>query len=96
VGDAEPRKSPQKAARKILLRLTMPPDGVNEDWELLALAVRYHRGAEPAPRTVLFHGFVRRQNNVARLAGFLRVARALRKCGVATGAGFRVENPWTP
>ena len=31
------------------------------------------------------------QNNVRALAGVLRLARALRKCGVASGAGLRAE-----
>jgi CHAD domain-containing protein len=92
VGDAEPRKSPQKAARKFLLRLTVPPGWSNEDWELLALAVRYLRGAEPRAKDGPFSKLsAERQNNVRALAGVLRVARALRKCGVATGAGFRAE-----
>jgi CHAD domain-containing protein len=92
VGDVEPRKSPQKAARKFLLGLTVPPGWSNEDWELLALAVRYHRGAEPRAKDKSFSKLsAERQNNVRALAGVLRVARALRKCGVAMGAGFRAE-----
>jgi hypothetical protein len=92
VGDVEPRKSPQKAARKFLLGLTVPPGWSNEDWELLALAVRYHRGSEPRAKDGPFSRLsADRQNNVRALAGVLRVARALRKCGVATGAGFRAE-----
>src|SRR5229473_1526193 len=47
VGNAGAGKSPQKAARKFLLGLAIPSGWSNEDWELLALAVRYHRGAEP-------------------------------------------------
>src|SRR5437660_6414236 len=47
IGDADTRKSPQKAARKFLLGVAVPPGCSNEDWELLALAVRYHRGTEP-------------------------------------------------
>src|SRR5712692_3252892 len=92
VGDAEAGKSPQKAARKFLLGLAIPPGWGNEDWELLALAVRYHRGAEPRAKDGPFSRLAaEQQNSVRTLAGVLRLARALRKCGVATGAGFRAE-----
>jgi CHAD domain-containing protein len=92
VGDADAGKSPQKAARKFLLGLAVPPGWSNEDWELLALAVRYHRGAEPRPKDGPFSKLsVAQQNSVRALAGVLRLARTLRKCGVATGAGLRAE-----
>jgi len=90
VGDAG--KSPQRAARKFLLGLTIPPGWSNEDWELLAVAVRYHRGAEPRAKNSPFSKFsAEQQNSVRVLAGVLRLARALRKCGVASGAGLRAE-----
>ena len=92
VGDAEAGKSPQKAARKFLLGLTIPPGWSNQDWELLALAVRYHRGAEPRAKDGPFSKLsAEQQNSVRALAGILRLARALRKCGVASGAGLRAE-----
>src|SRR6266704_238906 len=92
VGDADAHKSPQKAARKFLLGLPVPPGWSNEDWELLALAVRYHRGAEPRAKDGPFSKLsAEQQNSVRALAGVLRLARALRKCGVASGAGFRAE-----
>jgi len=92
VGDGEARKSPQKSARKFLLGLTIPPGWSNEDWVLLATAVRYHRGAEPRAKNGPFSKLsAERQNNVRALAGVLRLAHALRKCGVATGAGLRAE-----
>ncbi len=92
VGDADAGKSPQKAARKFLLGLTIPPAWSNEDWELLALAVRYHRGAEPRAKNGSFSKLsAEQQNSVRALAGVLRLARALRKCGVANGAGLRAE-----
>ena len=92
VGGADAGKSPQKAARKFLLGLTIPPAWSNEDWELLALAVRYHRGAEPRVKNGSFSKLsAERQNSVRALAGVLRLARALRKCGVANGAGLRAE-----
>jgi CHAD domain-containing protein len=92
VGDAEAGKAPQKAARKLLLGLAIPPGWSNEDWELLALAVRYHRGPEPRAKDGPFSKLAAEQhNNVRALAGVLRLARALRKRGVATGAGLRAE-----
>jgi CHAD domain-containing protein len=92
VGDANAGKSPQKAARKFLLGLTIPQGWSNEDWELLALAVRYHRGAEPRAKNGSFSKLSsEQQNSVRALAGVLRLARAFRKCGVASGAGLRAE-----
>ena len=92
VGDADAGKSPQKAARKFLLGLTIPPGWSTEDWELLAIAVRYHRGAEPRAKDGPFFKLsAEQQNGVRALAGVLRLARALRKCGLATGAGLRAE-----
>jgi CHAD domain-containing protein len=92
VGDADAGKSPQRAARKFLLGLTIPPGWSNEDWELLALAVRYHRGAEPRAKDGPFSKLsAEQQNRVRALAGVLRLSRALRKCGVASGAGIRAE-----
>jgi CHAD domain-containing protein len=92
VGGAHAGKSPQKAARKFLLGLTIPPGWNNEEWELLTLAVRYHRGPEPRAKDGPFSKLsAEQQNRVRALAGVLRLARALRKCGVATGAGLRAE-----
>jgi len=92
VGDADTGKPPQKAARKFLLGLPVPPGWSGEDWELLALAVRYHRGPEPRVKDGHFSKLsAQQQNSVRALAGVLRLARALRKCGVGTGAGFRAE-----
>lgn len=92
VGDAHAEKSPQKAARKFLLGLTLPPGWNNEEWESLALAVRYHRGAEPREEDGPFSKLsAEQQRNVRALAGILRLARALRKCGAANGSGLRAE-----
>ena len=92
IGDAEGGKSPQKAARKFLLGLVVPPGWSNEDWEVLAFAIRYHRGSEPKPDDGPFSKLsAQQQNKVRALAGVLRLARALRKCGVTSGAGLRAE-----
>ena len=92
VGAADAGKSPQKRARKFLLRLAVPPGWSNEEWELLATAVRYHRGAEPKPKSGPFSRLsAEQQNNIRALAGVLRFALVLRKCGIESGAGLRAE-----
>jgi CHAD domain-containing protein len=92
VAAADARKSPQKGARKFLLGLAIPPGWTNEEWELLASAVRYHRGAEPRAKSGPFSKLsAEQQKKVQVLAGVLRLARALRKCGVESGAGLRAE-----
>jgi len=92
VGDAETEKSPQKAARRFLLDLPLPPGWSNEEWELLATVVRYHRGAEPSEKSGRFSKLsAQEKSRVRALAGVLRLARALRKCGVESGAGIRAE-----
>ncbi len=92
IGEADANRAPQKAARKFLLGLTVPPGWSNEEWEVLAFVVRYHRGAEPKAKSRAFSKLsVNQQSNVRALAGVLRIARTLRKCGVESGAGLRVE-----
>ena len=92
VGAADARKSPQKNASKFLLGLALPPGWTNEDWELLASVVRYHRGAEPRAKSGAFSKLsTDQQKRVQVLAGVLRFARSLRKCGLQSGAGFRAE-----
>ena len=92
VGAVNANRSPQKAARKFLLSLPVPPGWTQQEWDLLANTVRYHRGAEPKVKSGAFSKLsVDQQNNVQALAGVLRFARALRKCGVESGAGIRAE-----
>ena len=85
-------KSVQKAARKFVRGLPLPPGWSNEEWELLATVVRYHRGAEPSKKKGIFSKLsVEQQNCVRALTGVLRLALALRKSGVESGAGLRAE-----
>jgi len=92
VGRADSDKSPQKAARKFILDLPTPPGWTHEEWDLLATVVRYHRGPEPSAHGGHFSRFAAaQQQRVRGLAGVLRLARALRKSGVQTGAGIRAE-----
>lgn len=91
-GTANTEKSAQKAARKFILELPLPPAWSNEEWELLATVVRYHRGAEPTKKKGSFARLsAEQQNRVRALTGILRLALALRKCGVESGAGLRAE-----
>jgi len=85
-------KPPIKAARRFLLERPAPPSWTHKEWELLAWAVRYHRGTEPKTAN---NGFAAlhedQQANVRALAGVIRLARGLRKCNIERTSGFRVE-----
>ena len=91
-GRANPNKASQKAARRFVLGLALPPGWKNEEWELLATVLRYHRGPEPSEKRGPFSKLSSEEKNWVRaVAGVLRLARALRKCGVESGVGVRVE-----
>jgi CHAD domain-containing protein len=84
--------SPQKAALRFLRELALPPSWTFEEWELVAWTVRYHRGVEPTAERGAFAKLSEdEQKNVRALAGVLRVARALRKCGVDSCEGMHAE-----
>jgi len=84
--------APQKAARKFLRGMTLPPGWTEANWELMANVVRYHRGALPQTGEKAFARFSpEEQKVICLLAGVLRMARVLRKCGVQSSAGMRVE-----
>ncbi len=86
------RKAANKDARKFLAELPSPPGWNLEDWHLLALIVRYHRGAAPSAdrgRFAKLEGSP--QSKLLVAAGVLRIARALRKAGVQPGAKVRIE-----
>lgn len=85
-------KSPQKAAHKFLRSLTPPPGFSSADWSVLLATVRYHRGPEPQNKSSVFAKLpADRQPTVRALAGTLRLAHALRKCGIDTAAHFRAD-----
>jgi CHAD domain-containing protein len=92
IGDAVDAPAHNKAAQRFLRDLPLPPSWTFEEWELLARTIRYHRGAEPtADRGSFSRLHEEEQKNVRALAGVLRLARALRKCGVDSCAGMRAE-----
>ncbi len=84
--------SPQKARRQFLLDRPVPPSWTPKEWELLAWTVRYDRGAEPKLKNNAFARLREEQQmNVRALAGVIRVARGLRKCGIENCTGLRAE-----
>jgi CHAD domain-containing protein len=92
IGTGFSTKSPERAARKFLRKLPLPVGWTEAEWELLGMVVRYHRGKEPQAKA---KGFARltkeEQQAVCGMAGVLRLARVLRKCGVESSKSLRVE-----
>jgi exopolyphosphatase/pppGpp-phosphohydrolase len=87
------KKHPRKAARKFLLGMKVPPRWTREDWELVAWAVRFHRGTEPTVNDVKFARLsASQQENIRVLAGVIRLGRVLHKSGVDSPTGFKIEN----
>ena len=92
IGAALDSSPPQKAARQFLRDMALPAGWSTEEWELLATVVRYHRGVQPKPKHKAFAKLTEMdQKRVAVIAGALRLARVLRKCGVESTVGLRVE-----
>jgi hypothetical protein len=90
---ANDRKHPRKAAKKYLSQMDVPPRWNRDDWELVAWAVRFHRGAEPAADDPEFGKLTEaRQQHVRVVAGIVRLARVLHKSGIESTKGFKVEN----
>jgi CHAD domain-containing protein len=84
--------APQKAARKYLRGMALPPGWTQTEWEIMANVVRYHRGELPQPKEKSFARLTpEEQQIVCMLAGVLRMARVLRKCAVESAMGMRVE-----
>ncbi|MGB2665139.1 MAG: CHAD domain-containing protein [Candidatus Acidiferrum sp.] len=92
IGAGLDSKSPQKAARKYLKSMVLPPGWTETEWEIMANIVRYHRGALPDQRQKSFARFKpEEQKTISLLAGILRLARAISKSGVSLTKGLRVE-----
>jgi CHAD domain-containing protein len=91
VGSAGGRNLSQKAVRKFLLGLTIPPNWTSEQWDLMTWAVRFHRGPEPRQKNGFAKLSEEQQTAVRGLAGVLRLARALRKSGLESAVGLRCE-----
>src|SRR6185369_8472744 len=70
IGDAVRAPSHRKAAQRFLRELPLPPSWTFEEWDLLALTIRYHRGAEPtADRGAFGRLHEDEQKNIRALAG---------------------------
>ena len=83
---------PEKAARDFLRDLPAPAGWSDAEWALVVNVVRYHRGEQPNADHKSFARLTQEeQHAVCALAGVLRLARALRKCGCETPVGLRVE-----
>ena len=81
----------QKAVRKYLLGLTIPPNWTSEEWNSMAWAIRFHRGPEPKQKNGFAKLSEEQQLTVRALAGVLRLARSLRKSGLESAVGLRCE-----
>jgi len=82
----------RKELSRFLLKSPVPPGWTGEEWEVLALTLRYHRGAEPKAKAGGWSKLTEEQQQQLRAwAGVLRLARGLRKSGVEGGTGFRAE-----
>jgi CHAD domain-containing protein len=90
-GTVENRLLSQKAVRKSLLSLTVPPNWTPDEWDLMAWAVRFHRGPEPKQKNGFAKLSEEHQTTVRALAGVLRLARILKKSGLETAVGLRCE-----
>jgi CHAD domain-containing protein len=92
VGAGLRAKSPEKAARKFLRKLPLPVGWTEAEWDLLGLAVRYQRGKEPRAKQKGYARLTKEERQaLCGMAGVLRLARVLRKCGVESSKGLRVE-----
>ena len=92
IGSGSRNTSRQKAARDAVRALPAPPGWIRADWELVALVVRCHRGAEPRGRYREFARLPKKRQEVVRgLAGVLRLAHALRRCGVQARPRLHVD-----
>jgi CHAD domain-containing protein len=92
IGAGLDEHSPQKAARKFLQTMALPPGWTETEWEVMANIVRYHRGGLPQAKHREFSRFTpEEQKLISTLAGILRMARVLRKCGVQSATGMGVE-----
>jgi CHAD domain-containing protein len=85
-------ESPQKAVRKYLRSMALPPGWTESEWDIMVNVVRYHRGALPDANSKSFNRFQPdEQKIISMLAGVLRLARVLCKCGVLSAKGLVVE-----
>lgn len=92
IGRALDPQSPARAARDFLREMALPAGWTTSEWEIAAQVVRYQRGPVPQAKHKSYSRLAEGdQKVVCALAGVLRLARALRKCGLENPAGLRSE-----
>ena len=86
------KKPRAKSARTFLLKSPVPPAWTFAEWERVAWAVRFQRGAEPGTERKRYSKLaVEQQAGIALHAGLLRLALAIYGSGVSSGAALKVE-----
>jgi CHAD domain-containing protein len=92
VRNGAPKKAREKSAKSFLLDSPVPPGWTFSEWERVAWAIRFQRGAEPGRSNKRFAQLApEQQTKVYLLAGILRMAIAAQKCGVAKSSALRLE-----
>jgi CHAD domain-containing protein len=86
-------KKRAKSARTFLLRSPVPPSWTFAEWERTAWAVRFQRGPEPSSDKKRFSKLsVEQQAGIALHAGILRLALAVERTGIHSGAALKLES----
>jgi CHAD domain-containing protein len=93
IGRGLDSKSPERAARDFLCEMALPAGWTEGEWEIMTQTVRCQRGALPQKKRKSFARLSEGdQKAICALAGVLRLARALRKCGVDSAVRLRFES----
>ena len=92
VRDGNTKKAREKSAKSFLLDSPLPPGWTYSEWERVAWAIRFQRGAEPGRQNQRFAQLAaEQQTTIYLLAGILRLAIAAQKCGVTRSSSLRIE-----
>jgi CHAD domain-containing protein len=87
------KKRRTKLARTFLLKSPVPPAWSFAEWERVAWAVRFQRGPEPSNGSKRFSKLsVEQQAGIALHAGILRLALAIQRAGITSGAALQLES----
>jgi CHAD domain-containing protein len=90
--DPNAKTAREKSARTFLLKSPLPPRWSFAEWERMAWAIRFQRGAEPDRRNRRFSKLAAEQQaRIRLLAGILRLAIEAQKCGVTASASVLLE-----
>jgi CHAD domain-containing protein len=92
VRNGHPKKAREKSAKSFLLDSPVPPGWTFSEWERVAWAIRFQRGAEPGRQNKRFAKLAaEQQTKIYLLAGILRLAIAAQTCGVTKSSSLRSE-----